>query len=233
MHGWYRFCRAAANVLLRMLMVREVRGLERVPREGGLIVASNHGSFWDPPVLATTLERELYFLAKAELFRVPLFGALIRSLHSIPIRRGMADLSGLGRARDALAGGGCLLLFPEGGRMKDGRLHPARPGLGLLESHARVPIVPVYVSGTNHIRRCVLRQERVRITVGEPLPETLWFPAGERSTLTGRDLYQAIGDRVMHEIALLKQQEEAARSGAAPATGTPSGASSNERGGSL
>ncbi len=233
MHGWYRACRAVARFLLGLLMRREVRGLDRVPRTGGLIIASNHGSFWDPPVIATTVERELSFLAKAELFKVPIFGPLIRSLNSIPIRRGVSDLTGLGRAREALANGGCLLLFPEGGRKKDGRLQPARPGLGLLESHARVPIVPVHVSGTNKIRRCALRLERVRVTFGEPLPETLWFPAGERSTPTGRDLYQAIGDRVMHEIALLRQQEEAARSGAAPATGTPRGADSNERGGSV
>jgi 1-acyl-sn-glycerol-3-phosphate acyltransferase len=113
-----------------------------------------------------------------------------------------------------------VLVFPEGGRMKDGRLHPARPGLGLLVSLARVPVLPVHVAGTNRIRRCMARRERVRITIGEPLPETLWFPAGASSTRTGRDLHQQVGDRVMREIALLRQrQEAAARSGVAPATG--------------
>jgi 1-acyl-sn-glycerol-3-phosphate acyltransferase len=231
MRLWYRCIRGFADLVLRVVAEREVHGLERLPTSGPILVAANHGSFWDPPVLGVALPRELHYMAKAELFEVPVFGSLIRSLNAVPIRRGVADLQGIARAREVLAGGGALLVFPEGGRMKDGRLHPARPGLGLLESHARVPIVPVYVSGTNHIRRCVLRLEKVRITVGEPLPETLWFPTGESTTPTaGRALYQAIGDRVMQEIALLRQQEETTRSGAAPATTTSQRAGSTEQG---
>ena len=232
MGRWYRGIRALANGLLDALLVREVDGLERVPRAGGLIVAANHGAFWDPPVLGATLPRELHYLAGAEFFAVPGFAALIRSLNAIPIRRGVADAAGLERARSLLAGGAAVRVFPEGGRMKDGRLHPARPGLGLLVSRARVPILPVHVAGTNHIRRCMARREHVRIAIGEPLPETLWFPAGATSTRTGRDLHQQVGDRVMQEIALLRHRPEAApRSGAAPATGpSPPGDSEQEAG---
>ena len=219
MKGWYGAARSVANAFLDALLVREVQGLEHVPRQGGLIVASNHGSFWDPPVLGASLPRELFYLTGAEFFAVPGFGALIRSLNAIPIRRGVADARGLERVERLLAGGGAVLVFPEGGRMKDGLLHEARPGLGLLVSRARVPVLPVHVAGTNHIRRCMARRESVRITIGEPLPETLWFPAGTTSTRTGRDLHQQIGDRVMQEIALLRRQEESTRSGAAPATG--------------
>lgn len=208
MKGWYGAVHRAANAVLGALLVREVAGGEHVAAQGGLIVASNHGSFWDPPVLGATLTRELHYLTGAEFFAVPAFGALIRSLGAIPIRRGVADLSGLERVHSLLAGGAAVLVFPEGGRMKDGLLHGARPGLGLLVSRARVPVLPVYVSGTNHIRRCMARRERVRITIGEPLPATLWFPAGASSTRTGRDLYLEIGDRVMQEIALLKKQQE-------------------------
>jgi 1-acyl-sn-glycerol-3-phosphate acyltransferase len=221
MGRWYATARTAANAFLDALLVRESDGLERLPRTGGLIVASNHGSFWDPPVLGATLPRELFYLTGAEFFAVPGFGALIRSLNAIPIRRGVADLTGLERVVGLLREGGAVLVFPEGGRMKDGRLHPARPGLGHLVSRARVPVVPVHVAGTNHIRRCMARRERVRVSVGEPLPETLWFPAGAPSTRTGRDLYPQVGDRVMQEIALLRRrQEESTRSGDAPATGT-------------
>ena len=204
MTGWYGAVRSAANVALDAMLGRDVEGAERVPRTGGLIVAANHGAFWDPPVLGASLPRELHYLAGAEFFAVPGFGALIRSLNAIPIRRGVADLSGLERVHRLLAGGAAVLVFPEGGRMKDGRLHPARPGLGLLVSRARVPVLPVHIAGTNHIRRCMARRERVRITIGEPLPATLWFPAGEQATRTGRDLYQQVGDRVMQEIAALR-----------------------------
>ena len=87
--------------------------------------------------------------------------------------------------------------------MKDGRLHPALPGLGYLVSRTRVPVVPVYLSGTDRIRRCMMRRERVRITFGAALPATLWPPAAEDSTRSGRDRHRSIGDRVMQEIAEL------------------------------
>jgi 1-acyl-sn-glycerol-3-phosphate acyltransferase len=233
MRPWYRIVRGITSGLLRVLLPREVRGLEHVPREGGIIVASNHGAFWDPPVLGVLLPRELRYMARASLFEVPLFGPLIRSLGAFAVRKGTADMTGLRAAEAALAAGDALLLFPEGGRMKDGRLHPPLPGLGLIEARTRVPIVPVYVSGTNRIRSCMARRAKVRVTVGRPLPAELWFPPGETSTLAGRALYQAISDRVMQEIAhLRREQEETTRSGAAPATSTSSTASSHERGGS-
>jgi len=97
-------------------------------------------------------------------------------------------------------------------------------GLGLLVARTRAPVVPVYVSGTNRIRRCMVRREKVRVTVGKVLPPETWEER-EATTLAGRALYQAISDRVMQEIATLKQG-----SGAAPAT--PNRASSNEGGGS-
>lgn len=221
MGRWYRAARFAANAALDVLLVREVDGQAHVPPRGGLIVAANHGAFWDPPVLGASLPRELHYLAGAEFFAVPGFAALIRSLNAIPIRRGVSDAAGLDRVVRLLEEGAAVLVFPEGGRMKDGRLHPARPGLGHLVSRARVPVLPVHVAGTNHIRRCMARRERVRIAIGEPLPATEWFPAGAPSTRAGRDLYQQVGDRVMQEIALLRRRQEAAtRSGAAPATGT-------------
>lgn len=233
MRTWYRVVRGSASDILRVLLKREISGLEHVPLHGGVIVAANHGAFWDPPVLGVCLPRELRYMARAELFRVPGFGALIRSLGAFPVRKGTADMTGLRSAEQALARGDALLLFPEGGRMKDGRLHPPLPGLGLIAARTRVPIVPVYVSGTNQIRRCMARREQVRVTIGKPLPANLWVSPGPTSTLAGRALYQAISDRVMQEIALLRQQQEATtRSGVAPATSTSSKADSHERGGS-
>ena len=234
MRPWYRTVRVGASGILKVLLAREVEGLAHVPSSGGLLVAANHGSFWDPPVLGVVLPRELRFMASAALFRVPLFGALIRSLGAFPLRKGTADLSGLRAAESALARGDALLVFPEGGRMKDGRLHPPLPGLGLLAARTRAPILPVYVSGTNRIRRCMVRREKVRVTVGAILPPEAFLPAGhEATTLAGRALYQAISDRVMQEIALLaKQQEETTRSGVAPATSPSQRASSHEGGGS-
>src|SRR5262245_51471306 len=161
MHPWYAFILSSARAIIQVVGRLEIQGRDRVPLTGGLVIASNHHSFWDPPTVAVSLPRETHFLAKEQLFRVRGFGSLIRSVNAIPIRRGMADLSGISRALEVLRGGKCLLVFPEGGRMKDGELHRAKPGLGLVVAHARVPVVPVYVSGTNHIRRCLARKERI------------------------------------------------------------------------
>ena len=194
----------------------KIEGRERVPRKGGLILASNHISFWDPPLIACASPRELHFLAKEELFSSPpVLGSMIRGVNAIPIRRGVADLAGLNRALEVLQKDGCLLLFPEGSRMKDGDLHPPRPGVGLLASGADVPIVPCYISGSNRPGKWWRRGARVRITFG---PAKHWRElAGDAAAQPpGRALYQAIGQGVMREIAHLRESQTSAVRGDAP-----------------
>ena len=192
----------------------EVRGREHVPQAGGLIIASNHISFWDPPLVGTAAVRELHFLAKEELFRPPL-GPLIRKLNAIPIRRGVADLSGLTRAMDVLRAGRALIMFPEGSRMRDGQLHPARPGVGMLAVSTDAHIVPCHVSGSDRPGRWLTRRGRLRVWFG---PAKTWRElAGSDAGLEpGRALYQSVGAGVMREIAALRagQMESAARGAA-------------------
>ncbi len=203
MRPWYRVHWTWLRVLLSGLGNIESRGEERIPRTGGLVVACNHFSFWDPPIVGSRIPRECHFLAKEELFR-GLFGAVIRSVNGIPIRRGVADLGGLTRALELLRRGGCLVMFPEGGRMKDARLHRAKPGIGLIVAHARVPVVPVYMAGTHHIRRCIARQERVRIRFGVPLPAAELLDGTDAEP--GRATYRLVADRVMDAIAGLRRE---------------------------
>jgi 1-acyl-sn-glycerol-3-phosphate acyltransferase len=206
--GWhYSVAKAVLGVALRAATGWEVGGREQVPRSGGLVVASNHVSFWDPPLIGAVLPREVHFLAKEELFSNPLFGALIRSYNAIPIRRGMVDLSGMARAVETLRRGEALMMFPEGTRMRDGRLHPARPGVGMMAVNADVPIVPCYISGSGRPGHWLLRKSRVRITFG---PARKWQDlVGPEGGLTpGRALYQRLGDAVMREIARLRVEQE-------------------------
>jgi 1-acyl-sn-glycerol-3-phosphate acyltransferase len=199
-----------------------VSGLDRIPLSGGLIVASNHISFWDPPLIGSILPREVSFLAKEELFRQPGLGQLIRSLNAIPIRRGVADLTGMARAMEALKAGNALLMFPEGSRMRDGELHPARPGVGMLAVNADVPVLPCCISGSNRPSRWWYRGARVRIVFGAAKP---WRElVGSEVDLTpGRALYQSVADGAMREIAALKAgQQTSASYGAAQAGRTPS-----------
>jgi len=201
--------------LVRVVSSWEVRGREHVPRSGGLIVASNHISFFDPPLIGIAAVRELHFLAKEELFRPPVFGSLIRTYNAIPIRRGVADLSGLSKAIEVLRGGEALIMFPEGSRMRDGELHPARPGVGMLAVGTDALIVPCYISGSDRPGGWITRRARLRVWFG---PARTWQDlAGPEADLTpGRALYQRIGDGLMREIAALRDgQRKAASRGAA------------------
>ncbi len=192
-----------------------VRGREHIPRAGGLIVASNHISFFDPPLVGTAAVRELHFLAKEELFRPPVLGPLIRLFNAIPIRRGMADLSGLTRAMEVLRAGEALIVFPEGSRMRDGELHPGRPGVGMLSVNTDALIVPCFISGSNRPKRWIAHRGMLKVSFG---PARTWREmAGDAADEPpGRALYQGVADGVMREIAVLKaQQLDSASRGAA------------------
>ncbi len=202
MRLWYRVSLELARLPIRGLMRPRIVGREHVPRSGGIVVASNHLSYWDPPVLAHALDRECHFIAKEELFRIPGLGPLIRSLNSIPVRRGMADLRSIQEALAVLRSGGCLLIFPEGSRSPSGELQRARPGVGLLWSYARVPVVPVHVSGTHRDRHWVSGRETVWVRFGPCLGERELL-AGEEPT-NSRAQYQRIADRVLAAIASLE-----------------------------
>ncbi len=211
----YSASRFLLDGLVRVVSSWEVRGRENIPRSGGLIVASNHISFFDPPLIGIAAVRELHFLAKEELFRPPVLGSLIRTYNAIPIRRGVADLSGLSKAIEVLRGGEALIMFPEGSRMRDGELHPARPGVGMLAVGTDALIVPCYISGSDRPGGWITRRARLRVWFG---PARTWKDlAGPEADLTpGRALYQRIGDGLMREIAALRDgQRKTASRGAA------------------
>ena len=199
----YSATRFLLDGLVRVVSSWEVRGREHIPRTGGLIVASNHISFFDPPLIGIATVRELHVLAKEELFRPPVFGSLIRTFNAIPIRRGVADLSGLSKAMEVLKGGESLIMFPEGSRMRDGELHPARPGVGMLAVGTDARIVPCYISGSDRPGGWITRRSRLRVWFA---PARTWQElAGSQAELPpGRALYQSVGDGVMREIAALR-----------------------------
>ena len=228
MAAYYSAVRSLASTFFGLVSGWEVKGRENLPLKGGLIVACNHISFWDPPMIGAACPRELNFLAKEELFATPLLGPLVRSLHAIPIRRGVADLSGMSRAIERLQGGGALLMFPEGSRMRDGELHPARPGVGMIAVNANVPIVPCFISGSSRPGQWWLRRVKPRLWFGVARQ---WqeFAGEEGDRTPGRALYQRVAEAVMREIAALKSEQLASVSRAAAADRR--GLSSSIRGG--
>jgi 1-acyl-sn-glycerol-3-phosphate acyltransferase len=161
------------RALARALGGLRITGRERLPRDHPFLVAVNHISALDPPVLGASLPFECTFFAKVELFRNPLFARLISSLNAIPVRRGEADRVALARARAALRGGRSLVIFPEGTRDRDARLREPKRGHGVLAVQMGVPVVPAYVSGTNRFRHALARRSRIALAFGPPiLPPT-------------------------------------------------------------
>ena len=108
----YSFLRVAFSCFFRVLFRAEIKGQEHLPREGAVILAANHMSNWDPPLVASFLSRPVSYMAKAELFRIPVFGRVITACHSFPVHRGAADRGAIKAAVKVLKEGRCLGLFP-------------------------------------------------------------------------------------------------------------------------
>ncbi len=141
---------------------------ERVPADGSVIFAANHQSFWDVPLLATYVDRPVSFMAKEELFKVPVFGSIIRKLHAFPVRRGASDKTAIKKALGILKSGDCMAIFPEGTRSKDGKIGKVGAGVSLLASMSKATVVPVAIVGTRKIFGKKFLP-KVAVLYGEPM----------------------------------------------------------------
>jgi 1-acyl-sn-glycerol-3-phosphate acyltransferase len=176
-----------------------VTGREGFPDTGGVIVAVNHASNYDPVLVGIACPRQLTFLGKVELFKNPLLGNLLRNLGAIPLHRGAADSGALRAAAEALTSGKPLLLFPEGTRSKTGELQRGRRGVGMFAVRGNAPVLPVYLHGTFHMFRNLFRR-RVTIHFGVPI-DALQYRI---KRLSVKELYRCIGDDTMSRIKELK-----------------------------
>ncbi len=168
----YTVMRILAVAAMRLLFRLEATGSENIPAHGPVLLVANHSSVLDPPLIGGASDRQLTYLAKAELFKIPLFGALIHGLNARPVRREGADPGALRTAKRVLEGGGALLVFPEGTRGDEGVIRPAKPGAGLLAVSSGAAVVPVYVSGSGRAwprGRRLPRPTKVTVTFGKPL----------------------------------------------------------------
>ena len=134
----------AASALTRL----RVYGRERVPAEGGLVVACNHFSWIDPPVLGAAIPRTLYFMAKVEAHRVPALGQLMRSFGAFSVRRGESDRDAVRTMRQIVRDGHALGLFAEGTRQKTGVPGPVQPGAAMVAINENVPVICAAIRGS-------------------------------------------------------------------------------------
>ena len=163
----YLAARAALKPLTSILFDVRASGAELVPKDGPLIVASNHVSYLDPPILGCWFPRPIHYMAKEELFRVPVLGSLIRAVNTFPVNREQGDRAAIRHALRVLQQGGVVGIFPEGRRNLDGEAQ-ARSGAVLLAAMAHCPVVPVALVRT-HLAARRLRAARVEVRIGAPL----------------------------------------------------------------
>ncbi len=161
-----------------------------VPRKGPLIIASNHTSFLDPPVLGIVVCREVYFLAKPGLFKVSrLFAWLIKTYNALSLE----GTKGLRKAIRLMKKGKAVVIFPEGTRSRKGVLLPFQSGVGYLAINFNIPVVPVYIENSNrNFFSLILRLYRLKIKFGKPL-----YPDGYKKS---REDFEDFTEKIRNAI---------------------------------
>ncbi len=197
----YRFLHVWMPPLFGRLYRMEITGASQVPRQGAVVLASNHLSNVDPLILGVACPRQIHFMAKAELWKVSPLGRLIASLGSFPVHRGRADREAVRRGLEVLTAGGVLGIFPEGHRHPEGRLGQPQPGVALFSLREGVQTVPVALRGTPGMLRG-WRPAFPRLTVCYGPPLDLSDVAGSKA-----EKHAEVTRRLMRAIAALLDQE--------------------------
>ena len=195
---FYSFLRNLCRLFYIIVYKITVIGKENIPKEkGGYIIASNHVSNNDPPVVGITFKGKYNFMAKEELFhKNPIFTWLITKLGAFPVKRGAKDgAQAIQKALDSLKNGRIFVIFPEGTRSKDGELGRAKSGVTLIAAQAKVPVVPVFIKyGRKKFRR------EIQISIGEKIPADRFDV-----DIEDRKMLKQVSATIMDEIAKLKE----------------------------
>lgn len=196
--GWLLFL-----IFFKAYLKFKVVGRGNVPKEGAFIFAANHSSYLDPIILGISSYRNLNYMARDTLFSRPLFGWVMKQIHSFPVKRHDNDFRAIKESLKKLKEGKPLVIFPEGARSKDENLKKGKPGIGFVAAKTRVPIVPAYIKGSFEAMpggMDSLKRRPVTIYIGRPIKFN--------GTTASKEAYQKISDEVMRNIAELKSLAE-------------------------
>lgn len=201
----YYFFYTLSKIIARTFFHFRVVHPERMLESGSLILAMNHQSYFDPPLAGICSKRAVYYLARKTLSSLPVFGRLLPDFNVIPIDRDGNDPSSLKTIIRLLRSGNGVVLFPEGTRSPDGNLQKARSGIGLIIAKTKAPVLPMRVFGAHEAfpkGSKKIHFNQITVVLGNPI----YFTEEELTPSRGheRECYQALADRVMNEISLLK-----------------------------
>ena len=193
-NAFYWLCQTFCWCFFKFIWRLEVTGTENVPLEGGLLIACNHLSLADPPLISVSSPRKLYFFAKEELFRIPVVGWGLNHLNAFPVRRYEHDIGAFKKAQHLLRSGQAVLLFPEGRRNKTGELGQAKAGVGMLAYKTGARVVPVCIQNSNRMGR----MKKLKVRFGAPLSPP--------QSVLDQDRYQTFSDSVLAAVAELQSR---------------------------
>jgi 1-acyl-sn-glycerol-3-phosphate acyltransferase len=210
--GCSAIVRTASAVYFRMRAVN----VHQVPRTGPVILASNHVSYLDPPLIGCTLPRKIHSMARKSLFQNRLLTPIMRGLAALPIDRDGGGGAGLKTIFERLEAGAGVLLFPEGTRSPDGRVHPAKAGIGLIIIRSTAPVIPVRMIGAyeawgRHLR--LPRPARITIVYGSPIDfREMRAEAKTCDKARLKAIYQQVADETMNAIQNLGDESHPSNS---------------------
>jgi 1-acyl-sn-glycerol-3-phosphate acyltransferase len=202
----YWFFASLARILARLFFRFRIIHRERLPESGGLILAANHQSYFDPPLVGICSRRAVHYLARKTLLEWPFFGRMFPDMNVIPVDRGGNDMSALRIVIRKIKEGEGVVLFPEGTRSPDGKLQPAQAGVGLVIAKTLAPVVPMRIFGSYEAfprGSKGIKLHPIRVVIGKPIVFTK-----EDLGNGDRDTYQRLGQRVMDAIAELQLDEQ-------------------------
>lgn len=180
-----KFLEGIINTLFRI----EISNGDNLPDEGACIACINHISLFDPLVTSAVLKRPVRFMAKEELFRIPVVGWYLKSIGVIPVKRGSGDIGAIKSSLKALKNGEVLGIFPTGTREKKNPNAPVKPGAALIAIKAEVPVIPIHIDASYRIF------SQVKITVGESVDLSGYLgrkPSQEELTEAAESIYNSI-----------------------------------------
>ncbi len=193
------------RLLFAIIFRRKIVGAENIPQDGPALICANHQSFIDPPLVGSSVRRPIHYMARHDLFSVPVLGRLIARVNAFPVKRaGGGDPAAFKNIFRLLQDKEIVLLFPEGTRSRDGNLQKPLPGAGLIVYQAKVPVIPCYVHGSREVLprgSRFLHFHPLTVTFGRPIDFSAYYQR-EKS----KDLYREISAKIMSEIAALKAQ---------------------------
>ncbi|MGI6684835.1 MAG: lysophospholipid acyltransferase family protein [Bacillota bacterium] len=190
----YRFFRGVCTIILNIFSRWKIEGREHIPREGPIILVCNHVSYWDPVLVGCAMTREVRFMAKSELFSIPILNKILQVVGAFPIRRGHSDRTALRRAIKLLKDNEVIGVFPEGTRSKTGELLPFKSGINMLAYKTKCPILPMAVINSRKV--LIGWQYPVKVVFGKPILFSYQDerPSGEALEELNEIIKQAVQD---------------------------------------